>query len=121
MDPDDAYHAVLRDLLNQPDAYPYPFGSGAVGWLQAVTDADLTTWSWPEVRDQAVALDAVFAEWKGRYLALHEVRRVLGPVPVLTAMLDATEAALRRLHVQRQRLRRFLDACPQPRSGADWN
>jgi hypothetical protein len=116
-----SYDEVLVTLFQQRTAYPYPFGSWNLGYLYEQSDAELRTWSWGCLRDQAVSVDEVFAEFKGRYLALIEARRLLGSHPVFTEQIAQALAALHRIHVEKQRLRRLLDTCPQPRRGVERN
>jgi len=113
-----SWDEVLETLFQHPTAYPYPFGRGPLGYLAEQSDVALRKWSWPRLRDQAVAVDEVFAEYKGRYLALREARRLLGDVPALVEQQFRTVQSLRNIQVQQQRLRQLLDACPQPRRGA---
>jgi hypothetical protein len=102
------------ELFQQPGAYPYPFGSACLAWLYEASDADLRGLPWPRLRDQAVAVDAVFAEYKGQYLAFRAVRNAQGLTPYLAEQLARTEATLRRIQVQQRRVRAILDAIPQP-------
>jgi hypothetical protein len=114
-------HAVFSELFQQPGAYPYPFGSTCMADLYDMDDAALHRLPWPRLRDQAVAVDEVFAEWKGRYLVLLEAIRRVGPLPALLALQDETVAALCRIQGQQRRLRRLLDACKQPWRGVERN
>ena len=92
-----------------------PFGSTTLGWLYEVADADLRRLSLPRLRDQAVSVDAVFAEWKGRYLALWYVAERQGLTPALDEEITRTAHTLRRIQVQQRRLRALLLEAPQPR------
>ena len=86
---------MLPELIQQPGAYPYPFGSSSLGWLSEVSDEELRCLSLPRLRDQAVSVDAVFAEWKGRYLALWHVTLHQGLTPYLDEELSKAAHALR--------------------------
>src|SRR6516162_6347027 len=68
-------------IFAEPGAYPYPFGSECVGWLDTVDDAVLRGLPFGRLRDQAVAVDAVCAEWKGRYLELEACAKLGGWTP----------------------------------------
>jgi len=109
------YEAMLADVFQQPGAYSYPFGSTSVGALSAVSDAALRRLSLPRLRDQAVSVDQVFAEYKGQYLALHRVAEHQGMTPYLDEALTWVAHSLRRIQTQQRRLRALLDAAPQPR------
>ena len=109
------YGRMLPDVFQQPGAYPYPFGSRTVGWLYEVSDADLRRLSLPRLRDQAVSVDRVFAEWKGRYLALWHVIEHQGMTPSLDAELSQVARSLRRIQTQQRRLRALLEEARQPR------
>ena len=61
------------DLFQQLDAYPFPFGSTICSLSTTMSDEDLRSLPYPRLRDQAVSVDMVFAQWKGRYLAFWEV------------------------------------------------
>ena len=113
--------AVFTDLFQQPGAYPYPFGSTDMATLYDLADADLARLPWPRLRDQAVAVDAVFEHWKGCYLALRGAIEKVGPLPALVALQDETVHALCRIQGQQRRVRRLLDTCTQPRSGVEQN
>ena len=71
------------DFFAHPGAYPYPFGSQCAAWLEAATTDQLRRLPLGRLRDQAVSLDEVFAEFRGRYLALTRVREVQGLSPAL--------------------------------------
>ena len=107
--------AMQQEVFRQPGAYPCPFGSLMMGWLYEVSDAELGRLSLPRLRDQAVSVDEVFAEWRGRYLALWEAAKAQGLTPYLDEQLTRTAQALRRLQTQQRRLRALLDAAPWPR------
>ena len=109
------FEAMLSEVFQQPGAYPFPFGSANLGWLTEASDATLRRLSLPRLRDQAVSVDMVFAEWKGRYLALWEAQEAQGLTPYLDEQLTQVAHALRRLQVQQRRLRALLDQAPQPR------
>jgi hypothetical protein len=51
-----------------------------------MSDAELRRLPYPRLRDQAVSVDMVFAEWKGRYLALHTVVEHQGMTPYLDSL-----------------------------------
>jgi hypothetical protein len=72
-----------RDIFQQPLAYPFPFGSASLGWLYGASDAGLARLPYPRLRDQAVSVDIVCAEWKGKYLALSAVIEHQGLTPYL--------------------------------------
>jgi hypothetical protein len=114
-------YALFCELFQQPGAYPYPFGSTSLGVLYELSDAELQRSRWPRLRDQAVAVDEVFAEYKGRYLAVRDLIRAEGARPALLAMQEHTVQVLRRIQGEQRRLRRLLDACKQPRWGVEWN
>ena len=107
--------AIMREVFQQPGAYPYPFGSTTLGWLYEVSDTDLRRLSLPRLRDQAVSVDAVFAEFKGRYMALWHVTQHQGLTPYLDDELSQAARSLRRIQGQQRRLRALLQAAPQPR------
>jgi hypothetical protein len=109
------FDAMLVDVFQQPGAYPYPFGSTNLAWLYEAADDDLRRLSLPRLRDQAVSVDQVFAEWKGRYLALWQVAEHQGLTPYLDEQLTITAHALKRIQTQQRRLRARLAAAPQPR------
>lgn len=112
------YDQMLVDVFQQRGAYPFPFGSASLGWLYEASDEDLARLSLPRLRDQAVSVDAVFAEWKGRYLALSAVVKAQGMTAYLDTEISRVARSLRRMQVQQRRLRARLDAAPQPRQGA---
>jgi hypothetical protein len=116
-----SYDEVMYTIIQQRTAYPYPFGSDCLGYLYQQSDADLRRWSWGRLRDQAIAVDEVFAVYKGSYLTLLDTRRRLGDHPAITEQISETVAAMRRITTQKQRLRRLLDAYPQPRGGVERN
>jgi hypothetical protein len=109
------YDAMLTAVFQQRGAYPFPFGSTNMGQLAELSDEQLRLLPTPRLRDQAVSVDQVFAEWKGRYLALHAVIEHQGVTPYLDEQLATTARALRRLQVQQRRARALLNAAPQPR------
>jgi hypothetical protein len=109
------YEAMLKDVFQQPGAYPYPFGSASLGWLYMATEEELRRLPLPRLRDQAVSVDQAFAEWKGQYVALIHVVEHQGMTPSLDAQLSRVAYSLRRIQVQQRRLRALLDAAPQPR------
>jgi hypothetical protein len=107
---------LRADLFQQPGAYPYPFGAASLGWLYEVSDARLRRLPIGRLRDQAVSVDAVFAEWKGRYIALDAYGQAQGMTPYLAEQLARLEQSLRRIQVQQRRVRAILAAYRQPRS-----
>jgi hypothetical protein len=107
--------AMLAAVFQQPGAYPSPFGSANLHWLSEASDDELRRLPYPRLRDQAVSVDTVFAEWKGRYWALWKVAEAQGLTPYLDEEIARTAHALRRIQTQQQRLRALLDAAPQPR------
>jgi len=109
------YDQMLYDVLQQPGAYPYPFGSRNLQWLYDVSDERLRRLPLPRLRDQAVSVDEVFAEWKGRYIALWHVIEHQGLTPYLDAEVTRVARSLRLIQTQQRRLRAFLDEAPQPR------
>jgi hypothetical protein len=109
------YDWMLPEVFHQPGAYYFPFGSTNLQGLYDMSDADLRRLSLPRLRDQAVSVDRVFAEWKGRYVALWHVIERQGLTPALDEELTQTAHALRRIQGQQRRLRALLDAAPQPR------
>lgn len=111
------FDAMLYDVFQQPGAYPYPFGSDNLFGLYEMSDDQLRRLSWGRLRDQAVSVDAVFAELKGEYLALWHTIQHEGLTPYLDAELARRAHALRRIQTQQRRLRALLDAAPQPRQG----
>ena len=111
------FDAMLYDVFQQPGAYPYPFGSNSLGYVEEMADDALQRLPYPRLRDQAVSVDAVFAELKGEYLALWHVIQHEGLTPYLDAELARRAHALRRIQTQQRRLRALLDAAPQPRQG----
>lgn len=106
---------MLYDVFQQPGAYPYPFGSSNLGWLYEVSDAELRRLSLPHLRDQAVAVDQVFAEVKGAYLATWSLMEAQGMTPYLEERIVLAARTLRRIQQQQRRLRALLDEAPQPR------
>ena len=115
------YALVFEEVIRQPPAYPFPFGSNPMGWLEAASDDDLRRLSWGRLRDQAVAVLEVVSEYKGRYLALYHCAEADGLTPYLSEQLELTEGALRRLQGHARRVRALLDAAPQPRHGVERN
>jgi hypothetical protein len=109
-----AYPAMLADVFQQPGAYPFPFRSNALSWLYEISDTELRRLSLPRLRDQAVSIDQVFAEWKGRYLALIAVVEAQGMTPALDEQITQVAYSLRRIQAQQRRLRPLLKAAPQP-------
>ena len=109
------FEAMLTDVFQQPGAYPYPFGSANLGWVQEASDAVLRRLSYGRLRDQAVSVDEVFAQCKGRYMALWNVIEHQGLTPYLDAELSQVAQSLRNIQVQQRRLRALLDAVRQPR------
>jgi hypothetical protein len=109
------YDRVLADIFQQPGAYPYPFGSDNLHTLYEMSDEALRRLPYPRLRDQAVAVEEAFNQWKGRYCAFYDVARDRGMTPYLDGKIAETAQALRRIQVQQQRLRALLDAAPQPR------
>ena len=80
------FEAMLTDVFQQPLAYPYPFGSANLGWLYEASDAVLRRLSYGRLRDQAVSVDAVFAEFKGEYMALWHTIQSQGMTPYLDSI-----------------------------------
>jgi hypothetical protein len=66
-------------------------------------------------------VDEVFAQYTGSYLTLLETRRRVGDHPAITEQILEAVATMHRINLEKQRLRRLLDACPQPRRGAKRN
>ena len=110
-----AYERVLPDLFQQAGAYPFPFGSTSMGYLQEMSEEVLRRLSLPRLRDQAVSVDMVFEYFKGHYMALYHVIEHQGMTPYLDEELSRTAQALRRIKTQQRRLRALLDQAPQPR------
>jgi hypothetical protein len=110
-----SYDRMLPEVFQQRGAYPCPFGSWCLGYLEAMSDEALRRLSLPRLRDQAVSVDLVFAEWKGRYTALWRVIEQQGMTPYLDAELSKAARALRRIQTQQRRLRALLQAASQPR------
>jgi hypothetical protein len=108
-------------IFAEPGAYPYPFGSECVGWLDTVDDAVLRGLPFGRLRDQAVAVDAVCAEWKGRYLELEACAKLGGWTPQFVERRAAIVATLRRLQDRQRRLRPIRDAYRQPRRHVERN
>jgi hypothetical protein len=122
MDHEDAAEPQLHyGIFAEPGAYPYPFGSECVGWLDTVDDAVLQGLPFGRLRDQAVSVDAVFEHFRGRYCELEAVAGAQGMTAYIAQNLAALKGSLLRLHAQRRRLRRLLTAYHQPRWGAQWN
>jgi hypothetical protein len=121
MDESMSYAEMLANVFQQPGAYPYPFGSDSLGTLSEMSDAELQRRPWARLRDQAVAVDAVFAEYKGRYLALHAIMQREGAHVDLSEDLARVCQSLRRIQAQQRRLRALLEASPQPRRGVERN
>ena len=109
------YERVLPDLFQRPGAYPYPFGSSSLGHLAEMSDEALRRLSYPRLRDQAVSVDEVFAQFKGQYMALYHVIEHQGLTPYLDDALSQVARSLRTIQVQQRRLRALLDAARQPR------
>ena len=97
------FEAMLHDVFQQRPAYGYPFGSSSLSDLSQMSDAQLRRLSLPRLRDQAVAVDMVFAECKGRYLALWHTTQHQGLTPYLDAELSKVAQALCRIQVQQRR------------------
>lgn len=108
------YDRMLPEVFQQRGAYPFPFGSSTLGWLQEMSEARLRRLPLPRLRDQAVSVEMVFAEWKGRYLALWHVIEHQGMTPYLDAELSQVARSLRRIQEQQWRLRALLQEAPQP-------
>jgi hypothetical protein len=109
------FDRMLPEVFQQPGAYPFPFGSASLGWLYEASEATLRRLSYPRLRDQAVSVDMVFEQFKGRYLALWDVAQAQGLTPYLAEDLARTAHALRRIQAQQRRLRALLEAARQPR------
>ena len=119
------FDRLLPEVFQKPGAYPFPFGSFSLGHLQAMSDARLRRLSLPRLRDQAVSVDMVFAQWKGRYLALWHVIEHEGLTPYLDEELSKVAHGLRHIQTQQWRLRALLQAqnqhsCHQPQSHLAW-
>jgi hypothetical protein len=110
-----SFDRMLYDVFQKPGAYPYPFGSANLHWLSAMSDEALQRLSYPRLRDQAVSVDMVFAEWKGLYTAFSRVAEHQGMTPYLDEELANTARSLRRIQGQQRRLRALLKEAPQPR------
>ena len=89
------YDRMLPDVFQQMGAYPYPFGSDSLGWLYEVSDEHLRRRPYPRLRDQAISVDQVFAEFKGEYLALWRVAELQGMTPYLDEEISKAAHALR--------------------------
>ena len=109
------YDRMLYDVFQQPGAYPYPFGSSNLQWLYEASDEVLGRLSYGRLRDQAVSVDQVFAEFKGEYMALWRVATHQGMTLYLEERIAQVAGALRNIQGQQRRLRAFLDQAPQPR------
>jgi hypothetical protein len=109
------FDRMLSEVFQQMGAYNYPFGSDNLQSLYDMSDAVLRRLSLPRLRDQAVSVDEVFAQWKGRYLALWHVIEHQGMTVYLDEELSKAAHALRRIQVQQRRLRALLDTARQPR------
>ena len=109
------YDRILPEVFQQPGAYPFPFGSANLGWVYEASDADLRRLSLPRLRDQAVSVDEVFAQWKGQYMALWHVIEHQGLTPYLDDEISKVARSLRRIQTQQRRLRTLLQQAPQPR------
>ena len=109
------YDRMLPDVFQQPGAYPYPFGSHSLGHLQEMSDERLRRLSLPHLRDQAVSVDEVFAQYKGQYMALWQVIEHQGMTPYLDEAISQVARSLRRIQTQQRRLRALLDTARQPR------
>ena len=72
-----------------------PFGSQCAAWLEAATTDQRRRLPLGRLRDQAVSLDEVFAEFRRRYLALTRVREVQGLSPALETEWHRVWQALR--------------------------
>jgi hypothetical protein len=108
------YDEMISTVFATPGAYTWPFGSTTLGEVDAMSDAQLRRLGWPRLRDQAVAVDEVFAEYKGRYLALSAVVDCcVGPKALdELARLEKTLVWIKGLQ---RRLRTLLCEAPQPR------
>jgi hypothetical protein len=109
------FDAMLYDVFQQLGAYPYPFGSNDLNWLYEASDERLRRLPSPRLRDQAVSVDAVFAEFKGEYWALWHVAERQGLTPYLDEAISTAARSLRRIQGQQRRLRALLKEAPQPR------
>ena len=83
-----------------------------------MSDAALRRLPLPRLRDQAVSVDEVFAQFKGQYMGLYHVIEHQGLTPYLDEELSRTARALRRIQTQQRRLRALLEEAPQPRQVA---
>ena len=109
------YDRMLPDVFQQLGAYPFPFGSANLRGLSDMSDERLRRLPLPRLRDQAVSVDMVFEQWKGRYLALWHVIEHAGLTAYLDAELSQVARSLRRIQTQQRRLRALLEEAPQPR------
>jgi hypothetical protein len=80
-----------------------------------MSDARLRRLPLPRLRDQAVSVDEVFAQFKGQYMALWHVIEHQGLTPYLDEAISQVARALRRIQGQQRRLRALLKEAPQPR------
>ena len=111
------YDRMLPEVFQQLGAYPFPFGSATLQWLSDASDAQLRRLSYPRLRDQAVSVDMVFEQWKGRYLACWAVAEQAGLTPYLDDQISQHARALCRMQAAQRRLRALLEEAPQPRQG----
>src|SRR4029450_1988271 len=95
-------------------AYPYPFGSANLGWVQEASDERLRRLPYPRLRDQAVSVDEVFEHFKGQEMALWRIAEPQGLTPYLDEQLTTATRSLRRIQGQQRRLRALLKEAPQP-------
>src|SRR5215475_9958880 len=103
MEPWMHYEVMLPEVFQQRGAYRYPFGSHNLGWLYERSDADLQRVPIGRLRDQAVSVDDVFAEWKGAYLTLWQVGERLGLLGALDQDVSRAAHSLRRIQTQQRR------------------
>ena len=113
----DATLSQIEAWLSGPRviAYPFPFGSRCLGDLAEIPDEELRGWPIGHLRDQAVAVDMVWYEWRGRLLMLRDLARMLPECPALQAAVTRILGSLERIEIQQRRLGAILRDYRQPR------
>jgi hypothetical protein len=57
------YDNMLYEVFQQLGAYPYPFGSSSLGWVEEASDEQLRRLSWGRLRDQGVSVPSRIHTW----------------------------------------------------------
>ena len=91
-----------------------------MGDLATRSEAELRTWAWPRLRDQAVAVLEVLERTKGRYEGLAWAIEHGACTDAHAQELERTRQVCLWLVGLGRRVRAILDEAPQPRSHVVW-